>query len=253
MRQTAGPEMLHVGGHRIRVGPWREHGPHGYLVPVTPPDLLHPAAIETAVARLAGQGYRTVLTSALLPEEQEPFLRCGFVVDQRLHLLHARLDRLPVTAVRPSGLRRARSRERAAILSVDRLAFDGFWRLDALAFDEARRATPRSRVRVSAGGRPDDRAGGESPTAGGRRLYGYAITGRAGRNGYLQRLAVHPDHQGRGIGLALVTDALLWLRRRGAERASVNTQEHNDRALALYERAGFVRQPHGLAVLRREV
>jgi ribosomal protein S18 acetylase RimI-like enzyme len=238
MRQMAGPEMLNVDSHRIRVGPWREGGDHGYLVPLTAPDLLTETAIETAVARLAAQGYRTVLTAALLPEEQERFRNCGFVVDQRLHLLHATLDRSPAVAPTTVRLRRPHRGERSALLSVDHLAFDEFWRLDDLAFDEARRATPRARVRVAIDG----------PA-----VLGYAITGRAGHLGYLQRLAVHPHHQGRGIGLTLVTDALRWLHRRGVVRAAVNTQEHNDRALALYERVGFVRQVGGLAVLRREV
>jgi ribosomal protein S18 acetylase RimI-like enzyme len=240
MRATAGPELLHVGSHRMRVGPWRRGAPYGYLVPLTAPDLLTDAAIDTAVERLAAQGFRSVLTAALLDEEQARFLRCGFVVDRRLHLLHADLDRLPLTrSVRDEGLRRARRRERDRILSVDGLAFDEFWRLDALAFDEARRATPRSRVRVAA---DDD-----------RRVVGYAITGRSGEHGYLQRLAVDPDHQGRGLGRLLVLDALRWLRRHGVRSAAVNTQEHNNRALALYEQVGFRRRPGGLAVLRRDI
>ena len=84
-------------------------------------------------------------------------------------------------------------------------------------------------------------------------ITGYAITGRAGALGYLQRLAVHPDHQHRGIGSALVTDALWWAKRRGAEAVLVNTQESNHVALALYERLGFDFEPDGLAVLEREL
>ena len=35
-----------------------------------------------------------------------------------------------------------------------------------------------------------------------------AITGRDTRQGFLQRLAVAPEHQGQGLGTALVLDAL---------------------------------------------
>ena len=44
-------------------------------------------------------------------------------------------------------------------------------------------------------------------------------------------------------------DALRWLRRWRAERAMVNTQLENRRALGLYERSGFRREASGLSVL----
>jgi len=81
------------------------------------------------------------------------------------------------------------------------------------------------------------------------RVVGYAIAGRAGRRGYLQRVAVHPDQAGHGLGRALVSDALAWLAGRGAQRAVVNTQEGNAVALALYEALGFRPEPAGLDVL----
>jgi ribosomal-protein-alanine N-acetyltransferase len=83
------------------------------------------------------------------------------------------------------------------------------------------------------------------------RVVGYAVTGRAGRRGYVQRLAVHPDHASRGIGAALVVDGLRWLQRHDAEQAVVNTQSSNERARRLYERLGFRLQPSGLVVLEK--
>jgi ribosomal protein S18 acetylase RimI-like enzyme len=80
-------------------------------------------------------------------------------------------------------------------------------------------------------------------------IVGYAITGRAGGHGFLQRLAVHPAWQRRGVGRALVLDGLTWLQRRGVERVVVNTQLENRKALALYESLGFRREPRGLSVL----
>ena len=82
-------------------------------------------------------------------------------------------------------------------------------------------------------------------------LLGYLITGRAGGRGYLQRLAVHPDAQRRGLGSTLVVDGLRWLRRHRCQQAVVNTQETNASALAMYEHLGFRRQQDGLAVLTR--
>jgi ribosomal protein S18 acetylase RimI-like enzyme len=123
------------------------------------------------------------------------------------------------------------------VLAVDGAAFAPFWRLDRAGLAEALQAVPTTRFRVTPG------RGG--PVA------GYAISGRAGRQGYLQRLAVDPAHQREGAGAALVADALHWMNRRGVARAIVNTQLGNDAALALYGHLGFRLQPSGLAVLRR--
>ena len=71
--------------------------------------------------------------------------------------------------------------------------------------------------------------------------------------GYLQRLAVTTHCQGRGLGTLLVSDALAWLRRRGAQTALVNTPPDNERALALYQRCGFRIEPDRLAVLHRNL
>lgn len=121
------------------------------------------------------------------------------------------------------------------MLDIDHRAFEPFWRFDHASLKEARRATPTSRFRVA-------RIGDS--------VVGYAVTGRAGERGYLQRLAVDPSHFGHGLGSALVNDAMSWLSRRGSSTILVNTQERNIRALSLYEHLGFVRQPAGLLVLR---
>ena len=81
----------------------------------------------------------------------------------------------------------------------------------------------------------------------------YCITGRAGSEGYLQRLAVSTRCQGQGLGTLLVSDALAWLRRGGARTALVNTPPDNERALDLYQRCGFRTQPQPLAVLHRDL
>ncbi len=133
--------------------------------------------------------------------------------------------------------RKARRRDLDGVLQVDAGAFPLFWRLDAEGLHEARRATPLSRWRVNRG--PEVTA--------------YSITGRAGSEGYLQRLAVAAHCQGQGLGTLLVSDALVWLRRGGARTALVNTPPDNERALGLYHRCGFRTQAERLAVLHRNL
>jgi ribosomal protein S18 acetylase RimI-like enzyme len=88
---------------------------------------------------------------------------------------------------------------------------------------------------------------------GGDGVLAYAITGCSENQGYLQRLAVHPDHRRRGLGRALGLDGLRWLRRRGVGGAVVNTQLGNDPALALYLSLGFRRESTELSVLHRRL
>jgi ribosomal protein S18 acetylase RimI-like enzyme len=231
-------DIVQWGSDRLRVGPWRGDDAVAQIVP-EPGHLPAVDAVARCVDELTGQGYRAALTSALTYGEQQPFLDAGFVVHERLHLLRHALTPLPSPSERlPAGLRlrRGRRADRDGALRVDAAAFSPFWRFDARGLEDARVATPTSRFRVIA----HDEV-----------VVGYAVTGRAASIGYLQRLAVRPDHHRRGLGHALVVDALRWARRRGATSVLVNTQETNADAVRLYEGMGFAREAYGLAVLER--
>ena len=226
--------MIRFGREQARTGPWRGDRRTAFLAPM--PE--HPAPSADFVRRcldvLASRGFSRVVTGALSPSEQPGFLAAGFEVHERLHLLGHDLDDLPPLPHAARALRRARQRDRQAVLAVDGRAFPPFWRLDDRSLDDAIRATPRARFRVAV---PDGS------------ISGYAVFGRAGDRGFVQRLAVAPDTQRRGLGWALMVDGMHWLRRRGVARAVVNTQLGNDAALALYERLGFRREAVGLSVL----
>lgn len=73
----------------------------------------------------------------------------------------------------------------------------------------------------------------------GGKIVGYQISTANHMGGHLARLAVHPEHQGRGIGYLLLRDLLMQFERRGARRVTVNTQRDNLASLALYEKANF--------------
>ncbi|MHB1446026.1 MAG: GNAT family N-acetyltransferase [Acidimicrobiales bacterium] len=231
------PQVIRWGAERARCTPWRGDGSLAHLAPASDSQILSTGFVCHCLGRLAGEGYTGVVTSALAPPEQAGFLGAGFGVEQRLHLLAHDLSVLPASPV-PEGvrLRRTRHHDMEAVVGIDRSAFDEFWTMDAHTLKDAAGATPRARFRLAV-------AGDKAQPA------GYAITGKAGNRGYLQRLAVGRDMTGRGIGRWLVNDGLRWLKRWGAERCLVNTQEGNQRALDLYERMGFRLQSGGLAVL----
>jgi ribosomal-protein-alanine N-acetyltransferase len=84
-------------------------------------------------------------------------------------------------------------------------------------------------------------------------LAGFAISGTASDTGYVQRLAVSPEHRRRGLARVLVDDALAWMSRRGARSALVNTGVTNDAALTLYAATGFVRLGEELTIAERKL
>lgn len=204
-----------------------------YLSPAPGAPLPSVSLVRRCLDQLAEEGYRRVVTSALLPHEQESFVSVGFAVEEQLLLLAHDLRVMPDAPAVPT--RRAGLVDRPQVLAIDTVSFPHFWRLDDSGLDEALSATPRARFRVAI---EDD----GTP-------YAYAITGRAGRRGYVQRLAVHPDHRRAGVARALVVDGLRWLRRWRADRALVNTQEENTAAAALYRDLGFRPEPVRLSVL----
>ena len=235
-------QSLTIDGARFRAGRWRARGDLAYLVPLSPAHTLTTRALAKARAELGSQGFDEIVTAAVAPPERAAFLRDGFEEREQLHLLKHHLVGLPPTGRSwpwRSGLRieRGTSSDRAEVLDLDSRTFDEFWRLDDEGLTDAMDATPVSRLRVI-----------RDPE-----IVGYAVTGRAGPQGFLQRLAVDPARQGSGLGTALVHDALHWMRRRGANVGWVNTQEANGRALELYEHLGFQPAEHNLTVLARAV
>jgi len=227
-------------GGRLRVGPWQGDDQVACVVPVNDGTPCSVIDVHRAVELLAGRGYASVVTAAIAPLDQAAFLTAGFEVQERLHLLARPLPAGAAPSL-PAGvaLRRAHAPDMDAVLELDHRAFDPFWRLDRVGLDDAIAATPSARFRVAVTtGRPIT-------------TVGYSVVGRASHRGYVQRLAVGPEHQGRGLGRGLLLDGLRWLERRRVKRVMVNTQERNAAALRLYEHEGFERQPGGLAVLAR--
>src|SRR4051794_369690 len=227
-------DLVRWGGDRLRVGPWRGDARIAYVAPLGDGSAPSVDAIRRCCDVLAARGVTSVVTAALGPREALGFVNAGFEGREPLPLpahdpLHPRPARRDDTP-----LRRGRRADRPAALAVDATAFEPFWRLDEEGLEEALTATPSSRFRIA------ELAG---------TIAGYVVSGRAAKRGFVQRLAVDPAHQRKGIGVALVLDSLHWMQRRGVDRAVVNTQERNAGALALYEHLGFRRQPGGLSVL----
>jgi ribosomal protein S18 acetylase RimI-like enzyme len=219
-------------GTVVRVTPWQGRTDTAAIA-VSGTDPPRAADLERLLDRLRAAGYRAVVTNAVTVCTAAVLADAGFATRGRLELLERPLDAAPP----PSGTtRRATRADRRAVVAVDAAAFAPDWRFDEVALREAADATPRARMLVA-------------PREGSLQAYGLFGLDRV--TGYVQRLAVAPAAQGRGLARALLDDGLRWLARRGAARVLVNTQPDNRRALELYRHAGFGPRPSGLFVLGR--
>jgi len=209
----------------------RQAAPFG--AQIVPTRVLESSDVRRALERL-GHVDGPIVTSALTPGEQAPFIECGFTERESLHLLRHDFASRPARSAVPARIRPARRTDQRRILEIDQLSFDEFWRFDRTSLHSARRATPHHRYIAAVLERT---------------VVGYAIVGLAGATGYLQRLAVHPSARGLGIGSLLVLEAIDWTMVRGGMAMLVNTQTSNTDALALYRSLGFELDTEQLRVL----
>lgn len=75
------------------------------------------------------------------------------------------------------------------------------------------------------------------------RPVGTVMAGYEGHRGWINYLGVDPDHQRRGIGRALMTEAERLLRVRGCPKINLQVRESNAAVVAFYESIGFAKDP----------
>lgn len=224
-----GPIILRRGWARAESRPWNA------VVPMAHLRLLRGGGssfIADCVDTLRAIGASKVLSPPLPPSAQQAWHAAAFRPHAELALMRRTLTRIgPPDHLVLTGS----ERDYGEALRVDAAAFDDFWQFDRRALIEAVESTPTSVVHVVRNG-----DGG---------LCGYAVTGAGSTVAYLQRVAVDPAAQRRGIGRSLVRTSALWSRRRGATALMLNTPVGNHAAIALYESEGFITLPEPLSVL----
>lgn len=190
--------------------------------------------IGACVEKLRLAGAPGVLSTPLSRSARKPWESAGFADYIDLALMRLGLDE-PIEAPQHLVVRESEP-DLAALLAIDHVAFPAFWRFDHLALVESTQATSRSGVFVI----KDGDLG----------LAGFAVVGYGHAISYLQRVAVHPDWRGQGMGRSLVRAAGRSARRQGSRAMLLNTQFDNTSAIGLYETEGFIQLPESLAVLK---
>ncbi len=223
------PIILRRGWARAHARPWNRSRPDAHLRLVRGSSRFLSEASETVLSL----GAESVISPPLMAGSQEPWRRAGFASYTSLRLLRRPIGPEEPTPhpVRPT----VQSEWPPRLVEIDAAAFGPMWKAELPALNEALSSASAGTV-----------LGVDEAS----RLTGYAIVAVSGRIGYLQRIAVHPDSQRRGLGRSLTRSAHNWARRRGAQQLVLNTKPDNRAALTLYESEGFVMLADRLELLR---
>lgn len=189
-------------------------------------------AVAENIGPIAGGA---VFSPALYPTTTRVWARAGFVPFTELEVL----ERPVASGAGEPGhaLDTTSNPDWPQLLKVDRLAFEGFWRMSEAGLSEAMAATPRA---VAVQARLEDE------------VAGYALVGAELNVSFLQRVAVLPAFSGRGVGASLLRGAVKWAGKVGTRTMVLNVRPDNERALRLYSREGFMTTGTSLRLLRFE-
>src|SRR5579859_8112301 len=160
--------------------------------------------------------------------------------DFKLHRLLYAYDKVDFNIPAP-GNQQVRVRPVAlsdipALLTIEQVCFEDFWRYDAFSFEDIMATHPYFVVAEWQG-----------------RVIGYQFNALDGESGYLVRIAVHPSASGKAIGVRLMSEAITFFKQAHVLRILLNTQEDNTHAHRLYEWFGFIRVPQIGFVLRKNL
>jgi len=188
---------------------------------LTPLSTWRPLWAEAAASCTAHDVLR--VASLLSGDWMRPLLtEAGFRETNAVVFFEWRRQPMPEPPPNPATPRRLTSRDLPDVVRVDERAFGLLWRngVESLA------AAMQQSI-VATGIEVDGR------------LVGYQLTTASPFGAHLARLAVDPDHQGRGLATTLVIDLTRRLAARGFDAVTLNTQADNVRSQDLYRRLGF--------------
>jgi ribosomal-protein-alanine N-acetyltransferase len=226
-----GPLTIRKGWAKAQARPWNDEFPD----PALRLERGSHEFLKAVAELLAPKGSGMVYSPALYPSATKVWTSAGFALFRLLDVMELSLGaeiRPPDHTIEPT-----RTPDWRALVAIDDLAFDGFWRMTEAGLVEAMRATPRATVLIA---RVDDH------------LAGYALVGSQTTVSFLQRVAVAPPFGGQGVGASLVRASATWASRRGARALVLNVRPENDRARRLYEREGFQARETQLHLMRYE-
>jgi ribosomal-protein-alanine N-acetyltransferase len=161
----------------------------------------------------------------------------GFTFREEVVTLR-RVDQNAPPNMKPADLiiRLARAEDLPMMAQVDQAAFSPPWQMTLSEIRQAERISANCTVAISQ-----------------EQIVGYQLSTLYFDGSHLARLAVAPNMQGKGVGSALLSDALRTFARRGVFSMTVNTQSSNEVSQRLYLRYGFRHNGYNLPVWMADV
>lgn len=186
--------------------------------------------LQAALASLQEQEVPTLYSLAFSDWFKDLLLGNGFQeTDQVISLqLTSPQAAFPVL---PEGftLHQTRRVDLPEVLALDQVSFTPEWRLSARTLEMIYQNQHYGTVMTD-----------------GSRVIAYQSSSANFQGMHLNRLAVHPEYQGRGLGAIILQDLIAQAQAWSTAALSVNTQRENHASRKLYARLGF--QPSGKPV-----
>lgn len=180
-----------------------------------------PDMIGQLASRAVTQGFGRLLSPLVSTRVAHRYEEAGMSVHTEMVVVHGRGGHEPERTPPGLTIRPATPGDLAALAELDAVCFDEFWRFDA---DGLARHFSQDRLTVA----DEDGA-----------IIGYTLATALPDNPTLGRLAVDPATRRRGVGTALLTEALAYLGRVCRGPVSLCTQQENTASRRLYAKAGM--------------
>lgn len=209
-------------GDAAILGRWRDHLPFVAVTALWSAERSIPSHMAALRAVVRAQGFEDLISPFVAEGREAPYQKAGMhVVHTGVTLGFAHRREVEPHDAPGVEIRVADEGALEPLLAVDIRCFSDFWRYDVRLMREF---LSTDRVTVA-------RRGGS--------VVGYAMCRVDRGHGVIGRLAVVPPERGRGVGAALLSDALRYLCRQGVQRTVLYTQAANQAAQRLYARFGF--------------
>lgn len=233
---TAEPWRVQVTerGDAAVVSRWREHIDTLAVEALWCSQRDIPRAMEQLLVLARERGFGDLIGPPVPLGEVQPYCSAGMHVFETLATFRWKATRDIPGAGPVPGVSSAEASEEdiEALLELDGLCFDRFWRYDQ---DRMERSLAHERVVIA---RSAEGA------------IGYTLSTVRRGSGLLGRIGVAPGHRSRGVGRMLVVEATDALAARGADAVMLWTQRDNHAARALYTASGFVDVDQPVAFVR---
>jgi [ribosomal protein S18]-alanine N-acetyltransferase len=206
---------------------WREHLDWLAMRAVWAAPARLPVVVEGARAVARDNGFGRVMSPLIATELARPYERAGMSVATELVILRrdvgtADAMKPPVLAPEGIALFEGSTESIDALLALDHASFEPLWAYDRTILEGYLTTDRLVEARTAEGS-----------------LAGFTLSLIEGGQGSLGRLAVDPALRRRGLGAALVEDAVRALAWQGVSYVTLTTQIENRAARALYAACGF--------------